>query len=75
MKHIFAIFFFTLSIQGIFAKTNKFGIKVGYNYAISKASYAGIKQLVTAKSDFSLALTTKLDFEGILSLNIGYYFM
>jgi hypothetical protein len=75
MKHIFAIFFFTLSIKGIFAQTTKFGIRVGYNYASSKASYAGIKQPVTAKSGFGLALTTKLDFEGILSLNIGYYFM
>lgn len=74
MKHIFAIFFFTLSIQGIFAQTTKFGIRVGYNYASSKTSYAGIKQPVTAKSGFGLALTTKLDFEGILSLNIGYYF-
>ena len=74
MKHIFAIFFFTLSIQGIFAQTTKFGIRVGYNYASSKASYAEIKQTVTAKSGFGLALTTKLDFEGILSLNIGYYF-
>lgn len=73
MKHIFAIFFFTLSIQGIFAQTTKFGIRVGYNYASSKASY--VKQPVTAKSGFGLALTTKLDFEGILSLNIGYYFM
>ncbi len=72
MKHIFAIFFFTLSIQGIFAQTTKFGIRVGYNYASSKASY--VKQPVTAKSGFGLALTTKLDFEGILSLNIGYYF-
>ena len=74
MKNILAIFFFILSIQGVFAQTTKFGIKVGYNYASSRASYAGIKQPVTAKSGFGLALTTKLDFDGILHFPpyVGY---
>ncbi len=74
MKHILAIFFITLSIQGIFAQTTKFGIKAGYNYASAKATYAGVKQPVTGKSGFGLALTTKLDFDGVLHFSpyVGY---
>ncbi len=74
MKHILAILLFTLSTYNIFSQTNKWGIKAGYNYTSARALYAGVKQPVTAKSGFGIAVTTKMDFDGVLHFSpyVGY---
>jgi hypothetical protein len=74
MKPIFIVLLFTTSTYNLFSQTNKWAIKAGYNYTSAKATYAGEKQSVTAKSGFGIAVTTKMDFDGILHFSpyVGY---
>jgi hypothetical protein len=74
MKHIFIVLLFATSTYNLFSQTNKWAIRAGYNYTSAKATYAGEMQPVTAKSGFGIAVTTKMDFDGVLHFSpyVGY---
>jgi Outer membrane protein beta-barrel domain len=74
MKQGLAILFSLFFTQTLFCQANKWAIRAGYNYTSARASYAGVKQSVTAKSGFGLAVMAKIEFDGILHFSpyVGY---
>jgi Outer membrane protein beta-barrel domain len=74
MRQVVTLITLVFFLEGSFAQSNKWAIKAGYNYTTGKAVYDGVKQPVTAKSGFGVAVMAKIPFENqlIFTPTVGY---